>query len=457
MGTRGEEVDIPMEEGVMVLGNDNFQAALDANSMDLVEFYAPWCGHCKKLAPEYASAAATLVERNSAAKLAKVDATEHKELGTQFGVKGYPTLKFFKNGVPQEYNGGRTADTIVQWLEKKSGPAAKTLETTEDADAFMKDNRVAALGFFKDPIAKEAVAFAIISNSAVFAHFDVKDDAAVIVLKKFDEGRNNLEGDITVETVTEFVNANSLPLVVDFNTDTAKQIFQGNVKNHFIMFQSANGEKFEHNLHAARKVAKDFKGDIMFVSVTTDEEAHKKVVEFFGIADDEIPTFRMTASVEDMVKYKPDDAALSEENIRAFIKSFKAGEVKPHLKSDELPADWDATPVKVLVSSNFAEVALDASKDVLVEFYAPWCGHCKKLAPIWDELGEAFKDNDKVTIAKIDMTANELADVKVRGFPTIKLFKAGDNAAVDYAGGRTLEDFVKFLTPEAEEAAKDEL
>ena len=46
---------------------------------------------------------------------------------------------------------------------------------------------------------------------------------------------------------------------------------------------------------------------------------------------------------------------------------------------------------------------------------------------------------------------------QVRGFPTIKLFKAGDNAAVDYAGGRTLEDFVKFLTPEAEEAAKDEL
>merc|ERR1712106_703049 len=174
-------------------------------------------------------------------------ATEHKELGTQFGVKGYPALKFFKNGVPQEYNGGRTADTIVQWLEKKSGPAAKTLETTEDADAFMKDNRVAALGFFKDPIAKEAVAFAtaadanedvnfaIISNSAVFAHFDVKDDAAVIVLKKFDEGRNNLEGDITVETVTEFVNANSLPLVVDFNTDTAKQIFQGNLKTIFML------------------------------------------------------------------------------------------------------------------------------------------------------------------------------------------------------------------------------
>jgi len=412
-----------------------------------------------------------LADKNSGAKLAKVDATEHKELGTKFGVKGYPTLKFFKNGVAQDYTGGRTADTIVQWLDKKSGPAAKSLETKEDADSFVNDNKVAVIGFFKDPIAKEAVAFAtaadahedanfaITSNSAVFSQFAITDNAAVILLKKFDEGRNNLEGDITSESVTEFVNNNYLPLVVDFNTDTAKQIFQGSYKNHFIMFMSANDEKYEHNLHNARKVAKDFKGDVMFVSVTTDEEEHKRVIEFFGISDGEVPTFRMTTSVEDMIKYKPDNAEMSEENIRAFIKSLKAGELKPHLKSQALPEDWDAAPVKVLVSSNFAENALDASKDVLVEFYAPWCGHCKKLAPIWDELGEKFKDNDKITIAKIDMTANELADVKVRGFPTIKLFKAGDNAVVDYNGGRTLEDFVKFLTPEAEpeEAAKDEL
>ena len=385
----------------------------------------PRCGHCKKLAPEYASAATTLAERNIPAKLAKVDATEHKELGQKFGVKGYPTLKFFKNGVAQEYTGGRTADTIVQWLEKKSGPAAKSLATRDEANAFVLANQVSVIGFFKDPVAKEAVAFAtaadaneevnfaITSNNDVFGLFEVLDDAAVVILKKFDEGRNNLEGDITVETVTDFVNANSLPLVVDFNTDTAKQIFQGAVKNHFIMFQSANADKYEHNLHNARKVAKEFKGDIMFVSVTTDEEEHKRVVEFFGIAEDEVPTFRMTASDEDMLKYKPDNAELSEENIRAFIKSFKDGELKPHLKSQELPEDWNAAPVKILAGSNFAEVALDATKDVLVEFYAPWCGHCKKLAPIWDELGENFKDNDKIVIAKIDMTANELENVKV--------------------------------------------
>merc|ERR1711872_925447 len=99
-------------------------------------------------------------------------------------------------------------------------------------------------------------------------------------------------------------------VVVDFNSDTAKQIFQGSVKNHFLMFQSAQAEKYEHNLHAARKVAKDVKGEIMFVSVTTDEAEHKRVLEFFGITDD-------------MVKFKPDNKEFSEENFRAFIASWK--------------------------------------------------------------------------------------------------------------------------------------
>jgi len=107
-----------------------------------------------------------------------------------------------------------------------------------------------------------------------------------------------------------------------------------------------------------------------------------------------------------------------------------------------------------LVGSNFEEVALDATKDVLVEFYAPWCGHCKQLAPVWDKLGEAFEDNEKVVIAKMDMTVNELENVKVSGFPTIKLFSAGGNKEVDYDGGRTLEEFIKFLTPAEEEVEK---
>jgi len=95
---------------------------------------------------------------------------------------------------------------------------------------------------------------------------------------------------------------------------------------------------------------------------------------------------------------------------------------------------------------------MDKSKGVFVEFYAPWCGHCKQLAPIWDELAEKFNDQDDVVIAKMDSTANEIEEVKVQSFPTLKYFpKDGD--VIDYNGERTLEAMAKFVASEGKEGA----
>lgn len=66
-------------------------------------------------------------------------------------------------------------------------------------------------------------------------------------------------------------------------------------------------------------------------------------------------------------------------------------------------------------------------------------------APIFDQLGEKFKDNESVLIAKIDSTANELEHTKITSFPTLKFYKKGDNAVIDYNGERTLDGFVKFI------------
>jgi len=104
----------------------------------------------------------------------------------------------------------------------------------------------------------------------------------------------------------------------------------------------------------------------------------------------------------------------------------------------------DAT---TLTDKNFDEIVLDTSKHVLVEFYAPWCGHCKRLAPIWDELATVFKPDEGVVIAKVD--ADHYKDVggkyDVHGFPTLISFPKDNKAGEKYEGGRELNDLVSYV------------
>ena len=160
--------EITKDEGVLVLTEKNWETALAENEFILVEFYAPWCGHCKALAPEYAKAAGILAEKDSPVKLGKLDATEEGPVAEKFEVRGYPTLKFFRNGKPMEYNGGRTADTIISWVEKKTGPAAVTLDSVDAAKKFIEDNEIAVVGFFADMESEAAKAFMVTFK---FTHF----------------------------------------------------------------------------------------------------------------------------------------------------------------------------------------------------------------------------------------------------------------------------------------------
>lgn len=109
------------QKDVIELTDGDFEdIVMNSDDMWLVEFFAPWCGHCKNLAPEWASAATQLKGK---VKVAAVDATVNTVIANRYGVRGYPTIKMFpagkKDGEVVDYDGGRTASSIVEWATSK--------------------------------------------------------------------------------------------------------------------------------------------------------------------------------------------------------------------------------------------------------------------------------------------------------------------------------------------------
>lgn len=105
---------------IMELDKNNFREVTSNSPFVLVEFYAPWCPYCKDFAPEFRKADSMLAQQNSPVKLAKVDATAETDLAEENGVRGYPTIKFYRYGYSTEYDGSRKADDLVEWLSLKT-------------------------------------------------------------------------------------------------------------------------------------------------------------------------------------------------------------------------------------------------------------------------------------------------------------------------------------------------
>lgn len=128
------------------------------------------------------------------------------------------------------------------------------------------------------------------------------------------------------------------------------------------------------------------------------------------------------------------------------LSSLSLPQVERHVKSEPVPESNDE-PVKVVVATTFDELVLKSGKDVMLEAYAPWCGHCKKLVPIYDKVGEHFASDEGVTIAKIDATANDILSERfeVKGFPTLYFYKHATDELLKYEGERSEAAIIDFI------------
>lgn len=464
---QGEDEDYKVpdvdEKDVVVLREGNFSDFIEKNQFVMVEFYAPWCGHCQALAPEYAAAATELKGENVV--LAKVDASEENDLAQQYDVQGFPTVYFFIDGVHKPYTGQRTKESIVTWIKKKTGPGLNNITTLEDAERILTSESKIVLGYLNSlvgPDSEELSAASKLEDDVSFYqtvnpdvaklfHFDPEvKRPALVLLKKEVEKLSYFDGQFAKSVIAEFVFANKLPLVNLFTRESASVIFESPIKKQLLLF--AASKDTEKVLPIFQEAAKLFKGKLIFVHVEMDnEDVGKPVSEYFGVSGDDPKVIAYTGN-EDSKKFVF-DGEVALDKLKAFGEDFLEDKLKPFFKSDPIPetSTQNDGDVKIVVGNNFDEIVLDESKDVLLEIYAPWCGHCQSLEPTYNKLAKHLRSIDSLVIAKMDGTTNEHPRAKADGFPTLLFFPAGNKSfdPVTVDTDRTVVALYKFIKKNA--------
>ncbi|KAK0632394.1 thioredoxin-like domain-containing protein [Immersiella caudata] len=438
---------------VEVLKKDTFDDFIKANDVVLAEFYAPWCGHCKALAPEYEDAATQLKDKGI--KLAKVDCTEETDLCQQHGVEGYPTLKVFRgldNVSP--YKGQRKAAAITSYMIKQSLPAVSGVNK-ENLEDFKKADKVVLVAYVSptDKASRdvfESVAEKLrdnfpfgFSNEVDLAEAEGVTQPAIVLYKDFDEGKSTFTAKFEVEAIEKFAKTASTPLIGEVGPETYSDYMSAGIPLAYIFAETP--EERKELSEAIKPIAEAQRGVINFATI--DAAAYGAHAGNLNLKADKFPAFAIQETVKNQKFPYDQEKKITHDDIKAFVDDFVAGKIEPSVKSEPIPETNDG-PVAVVVAKNYEQIVLDDTKDVLIEFYAPWCGHCKSLAPKYEELGALYAKSefkDKVVIAKVDATANDVPD-EIQGFPTIKLYPAGaKDKAVTYSGARTVEDLIKFI------------
>jgi len=454
-----EDVD---ESAVEVLGDDNLDQFIRDNDKVLVEFYAPWCGHCKALKPNWAKAALELEGDSSVSTvLAKVDATQHQASASKFGVSGYPTIKYFDSGEVEDYNGPRDADGIVNWVKTRARPVVSKIKKKQVA-SFGANEDFVVIGYFKagskKELAFEKQAKRLRERGYLFGQVTLKKGKGRVVYTRrgFGEldGGEDLEYTGKISKLGAWLEENRLALISVIGKQSKvlpKELHTGRKA----LYICQKLDDFDATVEAFTATAQNLKENNIrtaFVDWSEQENfcRNNGVTEPGNIV---VVDDAGNANPGNQNKYVF-EGEWTDDNIAGFLSSVEEGTATRWFKSEEKP-DGDDNGVEVLVGSTFLDAIQDDKSDILVEFYAPWCGHCKKYKPEYEKLARYVKrtyKNKPIRIAKVDAVNNEV-DAEVKGYPTILFYPGGKDAGkmnpVKYEGNRDQDDVIDFIEENA--------
>lgn len=455
--------------------NEKTQNVVDTHEFVLVLGYAPWCARSAELMPRFSEAATILKDMGSDVLMAKVDAERYPRVAEGFGIKGYPTLLLFVNGTGGMYTGGFTAKEIVIWVRKKTGVPVIRLESVPEAEKFMVDHQMFAIGVFdkfegskyeefvKAAVADNEIQFAETTHPEVaellFPNIEIKSPFLGLVKS---EAENYVVFEDTFEKnkILEYLEYNKFPLVTAMTELNSIRVHSGPVKLQVIVF--AEDEEFKQLLLPLQNAARKFKSKIMFVYVNVAEEnLAKPFLTLFGLEESD-KTVVTAFDNKNSMKYLL-ESDLTPKNLEEFCSGLLHGTLSQHYKSQPIPDNNEST-VQIVVGKTFEDLVLRTSQNVLLEVHTPWCINCEATSKQVVKLAKHFKDLDNLIISRIDLSANEHPKLQVDDFPTLLFYPSGDKSnPIKLPTKSSLKELAAFIKKNVrskgrgDETAKDEL
>ncbi|KAI4458811.1 protein disulfide-isomerase c17h9.14c-related [Holotrichia oblita] len=361
---------------IVHLTTNSFDPVIKEEVSVLVMFYAPWCGHCKRMKPEYEKAAAQMKTDKIPGMLAAVDATKEQSIATRYQIKGYPTVKYFSYGEVKFDVNVRESAKIVDFMRNpKEAPA---------------------------PPPKEV-------------HWS--------------------------EQPTD---------VIHLNEESFKP-FLKKKKHVLVMFYTPWCGHCKKAKPEFSKAAEHFRDDPKVEFAAVDCTVHQSLCNSNDVKG--YPTIKYFSYYKSEKQYSGGRTAA--DFIRFMTDPEQPMVAKP---KKSVSNEWLHEKSVVHLTDNTFRNEINSNEPILVMFYAPWCAHCKRMKPDYTSVAQQLKDEGlKCKLAMLDCTTNPLIaeEYAISGFPTLKLFKNGKYVA-DYRGTRSQEDIVSFMKTHTSNT-KDEL
>ncbi|XP_008056948.1 protein disulfide-isomerase-like protein of the testis [Carlito syrichta] len=459
------------EHNLLVLTPAGLIQMLNQTRFLIVLFHNPSSKKSRNLAEELGKAVEMVGKGKNGLGFGKVDITVEKELRQEFGITKAPELKLFFEGnrlEPISCEGVVESAALVVWLRRQISQKAFLFNSSQEVAEFVTARPLVIMGFFQD--LEEEVAelfydvikdfpeltFGVIAIVNTAGRFHVTLDSVLVFKKGRIVNRQELINESTnKQDLNRVIKQHLTDFVIEYNFENRNLIYELNIPNHMLLFVSKSSESYEVIIQHYKLALKEFQNKILFILVNTDESRNGRVLEYFRVTEVDVPSVQILNMSSDN-RYKMPSDEITYDNLRKFGHSYLGKSAKKHQSSEEIPKYWNQGLVKQLVGKNFNIVVFDKERDVFVMFYAPWSEKCKALFPLLEELGRKYQNHSTVTIAKIDITANDIQLMYMDRYPFFRLFPTDSQQAILYKGEHTLKGFSDFLESHVKTRVEDE-